>query len=174
MGNFKTFGELKEGDSFFSINIKNSTIEQNCVGNIFDKFIVKEVTNVDDRVVSLKAIYDKSTFIEGWLPTGNEEVISVLINKNAQDRIINTEPAQNKINCTIYSTNVETLIETTEICIKTLETKYEEIKKVKNEIEHDLLNIKMNFCTRKLFGAKYDKVNSKEFQEVVKTEEVYV
>lgn len=174
MSKFKTFGELKKGDSFFSINIKDSIIEQDCIGNIFGKFIVKDIVNVDDRVVSIKAIYDKSTFMNNWKPVGNEEVINVLVNKNAQDRIINTGPAQNKINSTIYSTNIETLIETVGICIKTLETKYEEIKKVKNEIGHDLLNIKMNFGTRKLFGAKYDKVNSKELKEVVKTEEVYV
>lgn len=177
MANYKNFGELTVGDSMFSIEFNNSKLLQNCVGNIFNKYIIQSIEPMQTNKVLIKAILDKSEFIRNWSPSeGKQDIHTITAEIDLLQKTIYSkkEIEDNKIDCVIYSTNVESL--SLSICdaIEALEKRKQELDALKSETDRNLATLITNYNIRKGMGYQYKEYNKIEYKEVVITEEVMV
>ena len=175
MAKYKNFGALKEGDYIFSVEIKESYAKQNAIGHIYNRFIVQKVTGT-----SITAMYDKSPFLPSWNPSMGDSYSTVIsIDPSKQVKRIYPKTGattmDGKVNCTIFSTNIETLIEEVEDIIDTLNEEVIELKNKAKTLEGILNNFALNFHTRKHMDKEFESANLiPDYQEVIVTEEVYV
>lgn len=179
MAKYKNFGELTPGDSIFSIEFNNSKLMQNCVGNIFNRYIIQSIEPFFMRTnkVMIKAVLDKSEFIRNWSPTeGKQDVYTMTAETDLSQKTnySKKEIEDNKINCTIYSTNVESLSMAICDAIETLEKRKQELDALKAETDRVLSTLALNYKVRKDMGFQYKEYNKIEYKEVVVTEEVMV
>ena len=176
MAKYKNFNDLKENDYIFSAEIKDSRIEQNCVGNIYAKYIITKIEKDDDeQFMVLSVVQDKSSFLKNWKKENCKEQILIDVNKNTTYRIIDNTKDIKYLNYTIFSTNVETIACELNNIIKKFKEKVNEAKKTYEQLRTNLTNMEMSFEIRaKMIGGLIE-INAKpEYQETVVTESVIV
>jgi poly(A) polymerase Pap1 len=178
MGKYKNFGELNKGDFVFSTVIANSSLEQNCIGEIYNRYIINDKYLCNNKL-TLKLVADKSTFIHGWKydPDNHQGEFSIEVMPDeliyAMDKKSKDE---NKISKTFYSTNIEDIQKNVEQIIETIEKQTIEMASYLGKCKDSLSNMKLNFAMRKDMRANEFAENNKKpkYQEVVTLDAVYV
>lgn len=178
MGKYKNFGELNKGDFVFSTVIANSSLEQNCIGEIYDRYIINDKYLCNDKL-TLKLVSDKSTFIHGWKydPDNHQGEFSIEVMPDELIHAIDKKSKdENKISKTLYSTNIEDIQKNVEQIIETIERRTIEMTAYLNNYKSLASNMKFNFAMRKDMRANEFAENNKKpkYQEVVTLDAVYV
>lgn len=179
MAKYKSFDKLEKGDYVFSSQIKDSCLYQNCVGNIFDRYLIKDKMVNESNDVVFTVIYDKSTLLKNdWKPSESEPTIVFSAECGENVVTLNTL-SKNKdsaaINKFIFATNVQSLREQLEEYIEIEELKIKQLEKLLATKKNVYHNLKMNYDLRKGYSREYEAINViPDYQETVVTEEVYV
>ena len=179
MAKFKTFDKLEKGDYVFSAQIKDSHLYQNCVGKIFDRYLIKDKMVNESNDVVFTVIYDKSTLLKNdWKPSESEPTIVFSAECGENVVTLNTlskDKNSDTINKFIFATNVQSLREQLEEYIEMEELKIKQLEKLLTEKKDVCHNIKINYNLRKGYSQEYEAINViPDYQETVVTEEVYV
>ena len=177
MTKYKNFGELKENDFIFSVAISKTMVEQNCVGNIYNRYIITKITSGDNKnEMMLTLAYDKSPFLKNWkLEKNTTDFIIVKVNTNEQTKVTETKVQEDEINCIVFSTNIESLVEKVDSIIDNERNRINKIKEHVKHLEAVLSNLNLNYGVRKGRCEEFMETNKKpEYREVIVTEEVIV
>jgi len=177
MSKYKNFGELKENDFIFSVVISKTSIEQNCVGNIYNRYIITEIASGDNKnEIMLTVAYDKSPFLKNWkLEKNTTNFIIVKVNTNEQTKVTETKAQEDEINCIVFSTNIESLVEKVDAIIDNERNRIHKIKEHAKHLEAVLGNLDINYGVRKWKCKEFIETNKKpEYKELIVTEEVIV
>ena len=177
MAKYKNFGELKENDFIFSVEISKTSIEQNCVGSIYNRYIITKIENGDnENEMMFTLAYDKSTFLKNWkLKNNTTDFIIIKVNTSAQTKVIETKIQEDEINCIVFSTNIESLVEKVDSIIDDERNRIYKIKEHAKHLEAVLSNFYINYGVRKGRCEEFIETNKKpEYKELIVTEEVIV
>lgn len=177
MGNYKKFGELSKNDCIFSVSIKDSMLRQDCLGSIYDKFILTELNTNENNEMVLSFIYDRSPFIKGWTPEKEpvNETSVIKVRADSDYKILDIRGEEGKLNKIIYSTNIETIVEKVGEIFEEYQAQVNELRDRYNKINNLMINMKNNFAIRRGMCKDYLDVNEKPaYKELVVTEEIIV
>ena len=179
MAKYKNFGELEKGGYVFSAKIIDSTLFQDCMGQIFERYIIKNKSQ-EKELIKLELIYDKSTFLKDWTPDMNVPT-KMSIDVKSDDLVVmahnKNDEKETLVNCIIYATNVEDLTKALEYIIEREERKASEYEATARELIRNVNTMRLNFQMRRNMRPlpNFDTANEKpHYNEVEVTEEVYV
>jgi len=177
MAKYKNFGELNVNDYIFSAEIKNSQLLQNCVGQIYDRYIITNIDkNVEGNDVVLSIAYDRSTFLKGWtLEKGDTEKFFIKTKLDSQVKIINSTYIPENLNYKIFATNIEAISEFIEETAKNFKADLDKQEENLKRLRGKLMNLENNFSIRHMMSRNLFNTNAKPvYQETVVTESVIV
>lgn len=175
MSKYKNFGDLKKNDFIFSSKIEDSNLHQDCVGCIYNRYIVTDISDKGD-CIAITIIYDKSPFLTEWTPKDHDETIFFKVKKDECSKVIPTNiKNNNEVNCMIFATNIEEINATLTDILKSMSDRVKEIKEAWINLSNKLHNFSSNFTIRMNMRPEYKEINLKpQYEEVVTTEAVYV
>ena len=177
MGSYKKFGELSKNDCIFSVSIKDSILRQDCLGSIYDKFILTELNTNENNEMVLSFIYDKSSFIKGWTPEKEQvnETSVIKVSAGSDYKILDIKGEEGKLNKIIYATNIEVIVEKVEEIFEEYQAHVNELRDRYNKINNLMINMTYNFAVRRGMCKDYLNINEKPaYKELVVTEEIIV